>query len=277
MSGTAPTSPAPWPNQLGGDGGWTAILPGGRVAFGEQTQLSIYQIDATNPSSPIDTYAAPCNDPARDAACNDPTGFIAPFLLDRSSTTAATATLYGGTNRVWRSTSGGLPAGTSASGGSWSQISSGLTTGTTHGTIAESIATMASGSGSSSATLVTGSAFGKVFLTHDARSAAPAWVDITGNLPRYASALDSGNSWISGLAVNPVNPDELWVSLGHLGTSGRVWHTANAAATPTTWTDVTGTGTVAVPGGLVVDSIALDPTTPSSVYLGTDAGMLACT
>ena len=28
MSGTAPTSPAPWPNQLGGDGGWTAILPG---------------------------------------------------------------------------------------------------------------------------------------------------------------------------------------------------------------------------------------------------------
>src|SRR5207248_6843259 len=120
----------------------------------------IYEIDATNPSSPIDTYAAPCNYPGQDAACNDPTGFIAPFLLDRSSTTVTTATLYGGTNRVWRSTSGGLPAGTSATGGSWSPISADLTTRTTHGTIADTIATMAIGSGSSSATPATGSAFG---------------------------------------------------------------------------------------------------------------------
>ena len=199
MTGSAPTAATAWPNLLGGDGGWTALLPGGRIGYGAQPQLGIYQVDASNPQAPIDTPSAPCNDPTRDAACNDPTAFIAPFVVDPSSSSASAAVIYGGTNRVWRSPTGGLPAGTSAgSGGSWSPISGDLTTGTINSANGDQIVTMAIGSGSSSATVITGSAFGKLFLTTNGRAATPSWSDITGNLPSYSPSLDSGRARFPG-------------------------------------------------------------------------------
>src|SRR5207245_9366072 len=108
MTGSAPTSATAWPNLLGGDGGWTALLPGGRIGYGAQPQLGIYQVDASNPQAPIDTPSAPCNDATRDAACNDPTAFIAPFVVDPSSSSASAADSYGSTIHGRRSSSGGI-------------------------------------------------------------------------------------------------------------------------------------------------------------------------
>jgi Repeat of unknown function (DUF346) len=101
--------------------------------------------------------------------------------------------------------------------------------------------------------------------------ATPNWVDITGNLPVYSAAADSGNAWISAIAVNPLDNTEAWAVIGS-ATGSRIWHSNNAGTNPTAWTDISTT----LPSTLVIDSIAIDPIKPQNVYIGTDAGAIAC-
>ena len=133
--------------------------------------------------------------------------------------------MYAGSVRVFRSTSGGLPAGA----GGWTAISGDLTTGTVVKATGDVITTMSLGSGTTAGTLLTGSRYGKVFRSANADSAAPTWTEITGNLPAFANVNDTGNPWIASVVLNPANGNEAWVALGAAGI-GRIWHTLNASA-----------------------------------------------
>jgi hypothetical protein len=266
-------APSAWLSLLDGDGGWTAMIPGSSTMFGEVSGLDIFQFDYSGAGQPIEV--APCSTAHQtDPACTQPTGFTAPFVMDPTSTTAANARLYAGTNHVYRTTSGGLPNGGTTTTGTWTSISNDLTTGS-GGTVhpPDWVHMMAIGSAKFHGTLITGSWFGKVFMTTNADTASPTWVDITGSgatgLPSWSLAVDSGNAWITGLALNPLDNKEAWVTIGTVS-GGRVWHTTNASSGQ--WSDISST----LPSSLVVTSITVDPIRPQNVYLGTDAGTLAC-
>lgn len=265
-------APSTWLSLLGSDGGWTAMLANSRTMFGEASGLDIYQFDYSGAGTAVEV--APCSAAhSSDPACSDPVGFTAPFVVDPTSTAADSARLYAATNKVYRTTTGGLPnGGTISLGGSWDPISGDLTTRTGSGTnthVADWVNTMAIGSAKYAGTVMTGSWFGKVFLTTNADAGAPAWIDVTGNLPSWSKAASSGNAWITGLAINPINAKEAWVTVG-TASGSRVWHTTDAALKQ--WTDESST----LPPNLVVDSITVDPIMPQNVYIGTDTGTLAC-
>jgi len=270
-------APAPWKSLLDGDGFWTAMIPGQSRTFGEVSGLDIYQFDYSGTGT--QTEVAPCPSPYNDPSCTDPTGFNAPFVIDPTSSTAGSARLYAGTNRVYRTASGGLPSGRTTSSGAWTAISGDLTLGPGGTTRRDDfINTMAIGSGSTSSTVLTGSWYGKVSQTNvgptASASSSGSWLDITGNLPAWSTAADSRNPWITGVEVNPVDRTEAWVTIGTL-TGPRIFHTNNATALPqpTVWTDISAT----LPPSLVIDSVTVDPIKPQNVYIGTDAGAMVCT
>lgn len=267
------TPPAPWNSILAGDGAWTAMFPGKSTVIGENDVLDMWQFDYYGTGAP--TEVAPCSSPYTDPACSDPVGFIAPFVVDSTSVDAQHARVYAGTNRVYRTNTGGLPAGNTTS-GTWGIASPDLTTGTGGGAHqADFIHTMAIGSGSNTSnTVITGSWFGKVFLTTSGptASASSGWIDITGNLPPWSAGTSTGNAWITGVAVNPLDGTEAWVTIGTAGAS-RVFHTHGATTASPAWTDLSTT----LPAGLIVDSILVDPIKPQNVYIGTDTAALICT
>jgi len=264
-------APAAWASLLDGDGFWTAMIPGQNTLFSESSAGDIYQIDYSGSVAP--TEVAPCSAPYTDPSCNDPTGFSAPYVIDPTSSTAGSARLYAGTNFVYRTVTGGLPFGGTTAGAAWSKISNDLTTGTGGGAHpADFINTMAIGAGTTSGTVITGSWFGRIYQVNNGPAATTgSWVDITGNLPAWSAAADSGNAWVTGVAVNPLDSTEAWVTIGTT-TGSRIWHTNNAGTAPTTWTDISTT----LPANLVLDSITVDPIKPQNVYIGTDAGAMAC-
>lgn len=266
------TGAQPWDERLDGDGGWTALDPtsGSSIVYAEATFLDIFKVDT---ATGTETEVAPCpsTTPA-DPSCNDPTAFIAPFVMD----TTNPLRLYGATNQVYRTTTGGVPAGTTraTTPGSWASISPDLTTGTAVNAGGDPIHTMTIGEGTTSGTLLTASTYGKVWESTNADQGSPAWADITGSgtssLPAYTSAQSTGNAWITGLAVNRTDSHEVWATVGEL-TGGRVFHSTNAGDSTTAWVDLSGN----LPAG-VVDSILVDVSNPQTIYVGTDTGTFVC-
>jgi hypothetical protein len=263
-----PAAPA-WASLLDGDGGWTAQIPNSTTVYVEVSGLDIFQV---NTSTGLITEVAPCSSPYTDPSCNDPVGFVAPFVRDPSSGNGVER-LYAATNRVYRTANGGLPAGGTRSGAPWTAVSNDLTAGTvnlTSGSRPDFINTMAIGSGATSGTVITGSWFGKVWMTTNGPTVtSTGWTNITGDLPPFSQSAYTGNAWISGVAVNPTNSSEAWATIG-VASGARVFHTTNAGAAAH-WTDITG----AMPS-VVVDSLTVDPLNPSTVYVGTDTGPLWC-
>jgi len=266
-----------WQEYDSGDGGFTAIdpTPGSTTVFTVQPGLDIFKGQTTltgAPTSPYDSFvpAGPCRRGSQppDPACNDPRAFVAPLVMDPTNPQR----LLAGTNRVYQSLSGGLPAGPSG----WAPISGDLTTGTQFTTRGDRLQVTALGSPTSSGTVITGSRFGAVSISTNATSANPQWTNISSNLPVPSRAnFVFPNSWISGVAVNPANPAEAWVTIGGLNIP-HVWHTVTAGSpSGTIWSDLTGTGTSAVPNE-IVNGIAIDPFNRATVYVGTDFGVLVC-
>ena len=265
-AGIVPNGPAQpaWASVFSGDGGPTAMIPGQSTFFASQPGLGIFQVDY---ASATWTDVSPCSS-STDPSCSNPTDFIAPYVMDPTSSTPGSATLYAGTNQVYRTTSGGGPAGGTTASGAWKSISGDLTTGTTIHSAGDFLHAMSIGS--NAATVMTGSWFGKVWLTTNANAATPTWTDVTGNLPAYASAQDSGNAWVTAVAINPLNSTEGWVTIGTVS-GPRIFHT-NTAGSSNSWTDITGT----FPTSLVAVSMLVDPKVPQNVYVGTESGVYIC-
>jgi hypothetical protein len=146
------------------------------------------------------------------------------------------------------------------------------------------VTAMATGSGTDDVAL--GSDLGEVYL-HDpttplgAGSPSSGWIDITGNL-KSAYPTPSTKTWvpwITGIALNPKNKDEAWVTLGvkwGQASPARVWHTTNATAgTSTEWVTL-GDSTSGIPPEVTVTGIALDPSPSGDIYISTTSGVFQC-
>ena len=83
--------------------------------------------------------------------------------------------------------------------------------------------------------------------------------NITGILP---------NRYFSYIAVDPNNSQRVAVSVSGFGTS-HVYFSSNGG---TTWNDIGGTGGTALPD-VPANAVMFDPTTPTTIYVGTDIGV----
>jgi hypothetical protein len=120
--------------------------------------------------------------------------------------------------------------------------------------------------------------FGRVFVSKNANASNPAAVTYT-RLDDKASATASPGRFVSGISVDPANPNHAWISYsgynfntpsqpGHVF---EVTYNGNAATPDATWTRVDGGA-----GGLAdlpATAIALNDLT-GNLYVGTDFGVM---
>jgi hypothetical protein len=270
--GSMAVAPA-WQEYLDGDGGYSAIDPtsGSSAIYASTSNGEIWKGSYVPPAAPdfywpYDTFteADPCPFGSTLPACSDAAAFISPMLMDPTSPTR----LLNARTRVFESTTGGQPAGSG-----WSAISPQLATATPPAGQLDVLASMTMGSTVSSATTVyTGSYYGAVWRSNNATGSSASWINVTSNLPGFSpTAHVPGDAWISGVAVNPTNTSEAWVTIGAVGV-GHVWHTTNGG---TSWTDISGSGLTGVPDA-VVNDVILDRSDNLTVMIATDFGVLAC-
>jgi hypothetical protein len=248
-----------WYEYYGGDGGFTAVDPNveaSNVAYAESQYLDMVKL-AVNTTGK--TAASPCNTSA-DGVCNgQPVDFVAPFVMDPTNSQV----LLAGTDRVYKTTTGGTPAGSS-----WTAISGAQTLSTDP---PDDLGMIVTGPGTN--VIFTGSKYGAVWRTVNGGA---NWTNITGNLPlATGGGFVFSNPFVSGIAYNPANPNEVWVSNGGVN-RGHVFHTLNANAPSPTWTAIDGTGPTALPNAPAF-SVVLDPNDPSILYVGTYYGVRVCT
>lgn len=264
---------------LDGDGTFTAIDPNSTAVWASYPGLGIFKGDSSAPFSSFN-LAAPCST-GSEPACGDPVEFVAPFLLDATSGQK----LIAGTNKVYYSTSGGQP-------GTWSALSNSL------GNPAyptDRLQTMAmTPSGGVTGEIMTASRYGKAYVSTQASGMLPnsgTWLDVTnagqvGGLPAFpgyvSCASSSGcppmavepNGWFTGIAINPLNPNEAWVTVGGLHIA-HVWHTVHLHdSMPIGWMSIDGTAPSNV-ADVPADAIAFDAGA-NKLYLGTETGILVC-
>jgi hypothetical protein len=271
---------AAWPAYLDGDGTSIAIdpTPGSKTIYASYDLLGIERGSSATPYTSF-VEAMPCRLTSNntDPACADPTGFVAPFSLDPSNAQRIVA----GTHRIWYSATGGVPAGPAG----WTAISADLTTGTRFNPKGDHLGVISVSPLGVTGPILTASRYGVVSRSGNS-GAVPVltdWVAITGNLPPFPGFTRSAGAptflagpagWVSGIAINPANPKEVWVTIGGLNV-GHVWHTMDVSVgAGTSWTDISGAGATGVPNQ-VVDTIALDPAT-GILYIATDTGVMAC-
>lgn len=220
-----------WPQVIAGDGGPAHYEPSNPdIAYTTYVRLATYRIDLN--SGAWSEISGPWSGDARN--------FIAPLV----GVPGQPQLLFGGTNRLWRTTN--ALAGTPT----WTAISP--------TTVSSGSALNAIGVAQSNTSVIyTGSNNGAVFVT---TNAGGSW---TNRSP-------SGSFSITDIIVNPTNPAEAFVSSS--ATSGpRVRRTTNSGAS---WTDVTGS----LPAGAAARCLEVDwnRNTPH-LYVGTGAGVYVST
>jgi uncharacterized protein (TIGR03437 family) len=173
--------------------------------------------------------------------------FVPPMVIDPSNS----RNLYFGTYRIWQTRDGA---------GQWLPISPDLTAGNDATIKAIAVA-------SSDPNIVyAGTSDGKVQMTNNALDGVNAsWIDRTAGL-----ALRT----LTSITVDPVDSATAYVTYsGFLDStvkpSQHVFKTTDAGAK---WTDISGN----LPD-LPVNSLAVDPDLPDTLYIGTDAGVLVTT
>src|SRR2546428_2879818 len=208
--------------------------PGSHTIYASYDQLGIERGSSTTPY-PSFVEAMPCRLTSNntDPACTDPTGFVAPFSLDPSNPQRIVA----GTNRIWYSPTGGVPAGPSG----WTAISADLTSGTRFNPKGDRLEVIGLSPTGVMGPILTGSRYGVLSRSGNS-GAVPAlmdWLAISGNLPAFPGFTSSAGptflagpaGWISGIAINPANPQDVWGAHGG-GDVGHVRDTMGRNAGP---------------------------------------------
>jgi len=255
-----------WAEYYLSDGGYTAIAGStiyveSTLFTADRTYFQIFRGSAKGgPTSFVP--AGPCSDIRSDPACVDAhADFTVPLVMDPKRPDR----LLAATDRVYQTLTGGVPAGPKG----WSPISGRLTTGLP----GDAIAVVRLGPPGHTDVIVTASTFGAVFISRDG---GRHWTNITGNLPVATGANDPRLvppiPWVGSIAVDPQDPNELWLGVGAIDVP-HLWHARITDARAVTWASA---DDGAMPANLPVTSVVVDPNDRSRVYVGTINGALVC-
>jgi hypothetical protein len=229
-------------------------------------------------------------------AATEPAQFYAPIIADPNPATAGS--IFEGAVSVWRTQDWGgdqayleancpefTTSGTNTACGDFVQIgpagSTNLTanggfrgTGRGGGNVA-AVERTASDTG----TLWAATTTGRVFITKNANAADQTSVTFA-RLDDKASATTSPGRFVSGIAIDPANPNHAWISYSSYSsltptTPGHVFSVTfngNMASPDATWTSLDGSGATAFPDFPATD-VAFDDVT-GDLYASTDFGVL---
>jgi len=239
-----------WKNVGGGDGGFAAINPKNpKVQYATQQDLSLVRTDDGWASS--QDVSGPWSQEVR--------GFIAPIALDPNDPNL----LYAGTNYLWRRDD------TKAGPDAWNADSTHLGDQMLAVDNGQDSLTYIAIAPSDSNRIYTGSQEGQLWMSTDK---GEHWSQIDAGLPKY---------WITSIAIHPSNPNTIVVSLSGTASKdgkphpGHLWICDDTHAPSVKWRRITGNGLGVLPN-IPVNAIALDPSSPSSIYYaGTDIGFFA--
>ncbi len=224
-----------WTRIYGGDGGSVAVDPTNtNVLWAETTHLSL--VKSTDGGG---NFADEINGITEST---DNFGFIAPFAMDPANP----ARLWTAGRSAWRTVDGGA---------NWTAASSAFTT-------SDFPATAIAISPQDSNYVLIGRSSGFIRRTTSALSAdaTTSWSQSLPNDPTQAY-----NSW---LAFDPTNKNVAYATFSSFGVP-HVWKSADAGGT---WTNISGSGSTGLPDVPVL-SIAVDPSSASRLYVGTDLGV----
>jgi hypothetical protein len=241
--GTDGGGPNNWGTILGGDGGAVAVNPGNtNMLWAENTNRSIQK--STNGGVSFSSFITGITE------ANGNFLFIAPFVLDPSN--ANNMWTAGAT--MWRTTT----ATTSTTGG-WVAASAFL---------AQRVSAIAVAP-SNSNVVYAGNAGGGVASGVGAvyHNTAALTANST---TTWASSIPRLGAVVSGLAVDPTDPNTVWATYSTFGGP----HVYKSTDTGATWTPMPGTGANTIPD-VPVHCIAINPANNQKLYIGTDLGVMA--
>jgi len=98
-------------------------------------------------------------------------------------------------------------------------------------------------------------------FTSNITAGTPTWTNITGSLP-------ASNAAISGIAVNPKNPAQVWVTFSGYNATTKVFYSANGNTASPTWVNLS----AGLPN-LPVNCILYESGTANGIYVGMDGGV----
>ena len=70
--------------------------------------------------------------------------------------------------------------------------------------------------------------------------------------------------------TNPANSSQIWAVYGNPAVTGRIYYTSTGGTTPASWTDITPSGTNSP---TLVYNMAVNPSSPGLIYIGTNNGV----
>jgi hypothetical protein len=222
-----------WKETYGGDGGWSAADPKDPNYFYGEYVYLTLHRSADRGVSATEIWAG--IDDANVCA-----NFIAPFVLDPNNSQR----LLAGGCSLWRTWSA------KSSTPVWARIKP------SNGDVPISAIAVAP---SNSAVVYVGHNNGDVFRTSNSGATTPAWKKIITGLPQR---------YVTRITVSKTDPNVAYATFGGF-TSPNVWKTTNGG---TTWTAAAGSGTTSLPA-VPVYSLVIHPTTPTTLYVGTEIGV----
>jgi hypothetical protein len=242
-----------WISVNGGDGGFSEINPNSMDDWFTANSFVSVQRCALGIDCLAQDFSTVVNS---GTVGGDSSAFYMPYMLDPQASTR----LIVGTCRVWRGNSNGT---------SFSAVSFNFdddTSSTCTGEELNLIRSLAAGgptSGNGSKVIYAGTEAGRVFVTTDADSGAPAWADRTGSI-------NPGNFPISSIAIDPTDATgrTAFVAIMGFGVS-HVFRTQDAGGH---WMDASGSEDSLLPDA-PANSLLVDPSDPLTVYVGTDVGV----
>jgi len=223
-----------WTEVLGGDGGYSAInYQNTQIIYGTTTMLSLYK--SSNGGASFSNESGAITQVPKEP--NEPVAFIAPILMDPVDPDV----IYGATNRLWRSDDGAM---------TWTPTTALTST-------AEGYITQMAIAPSNTSVVYTVASDGAV-----ARGSNGNYVIV--------SSAPLPERFATSVVVHPTNPSIAYVGFSGFDeatptATGHVFKTTNSG---TTWTNVSAN----LPD-VPVNAVALRPSQPNEVYVGTDVGV----
>lgn len=232
-----------WTTVAGGDGGYSAQdQSNSSVMYEEYVYLEMSK--STDGGAKWDS----CINGLTDAKDANKCLFIAPFTMNPENSNV----LIAGSDKVWV---------TSNSASSWTQSSNVLSTGA-------KVSAVTVVNASANYLGFAGTTDGKIFkcTSLDPASGIDAWIDIT--------PTGNNSGWVRRIVVDQGDKNKIYATYGGYNTSGtlasrHVWYSTNQG---TSWTDISGN----LPN-VPVHTLAIDPSSSTTLYVGTETGVYSST